>query len=239
MDKMSQDLVEARTTIARLDGKYQALKASSRAEILQLRSEIKDLKTEHSQSASLAEVMNDLKEQVNRLSVGVAINNISNDNHNLRIGLFELEKKQRAQQDEIDMYDELNREADKVMDLQRIEINNLETELDAAEENNEYLTQVHEEKVRQVAELEKKNDKLQRNLEEEEKVVQHLQDTHSSEVKMYEREIQTLKRLLARNDANNTLLEIIGHELQDYIEEAQLRCCGGSAWAFNHPFSRE
>jgi regulator of replication initiation timing len=105
-----------------------------------------------------------------------------------------------------------------VMDQQRIEINNLKEELDTALDENVGLTQAHETMVWRLKDLWKEVNELTENLAQEKKTTQHLKDSHSSEVNIYEEEVAALKRLLAEKECKLTLFEtIIGDDLHDYI----------------------
>ncbi|RGP66785.1 hypothetical protein FSPOR_6380 [Fusarium sporotrichioides] len=187
-DNASQDLADAQLTVARLDEKYRDLEEIIETNILSLRGDIKTLKLEHSQCASYAKVVNDLKEQVDRLSVGGTTNQILMENHKLHIAISELHDKKQDQKKKIRKLTRKNQELHQVMDQQRTEINNLEAELDDVQDENFGLAHVQDDIAHRLKELSNENDRLKKDLVEERRKSQHLQNTHPSEARIFDPE---------------------------------------------------
>ncbi|KAL6913757.1 hypothetical protein ACHAPO_002210 [Fusarium lateritium] len=217
IDTMSQDLVDDQVTVARLYEKYRYLEERVETHILSLRGEIKSLKFEHSNCASNAKVVNDLKKQIDRLSVQGATNETLMENYKLRIMVSELQDKERGQEEEISKLTKENRDLQQVMDQQRKEMDDLEGELDDTRDENFGLTHVQDDMACRLGDLWKENDRLEKDLVEERRKSQPFQNTHPSESHMYKSEIATLKRLLTEKESKLAFLEaIVGDELQDW-----------------------
>ncbi|KAL3594461.1 hypothetical protein FPOAC2_08774 [Fusarium poae] len=214
-DTMYQD---NQVTVTQLYEKYRDLETIMDTNISNLRGEIKSLKFEHSHCAINAKVVNNLREQVDQLSVEGATNEILMENCKLRKMVSELQDKDRDQKKEISKLTEENRDLQKVMDEQRIEIDHLEKELDDVKDENFGLSHVQDDMVRRFQGLLKENDRLEKDLNEERRKPQTFQNTHPSESHMYKSEIATLKRLLTEKESKLAFLEaIVGDELQDWV----------------------
>ncbi|CEI69376.1 hypothetical protein FVEN_g6907 [Fusarium venenatum] len=217
VDTMSQDLVNNQVTVDRLYEKYRDLEESMETHILSLRGEIKSLKFEHSYCASNAKIVNDLKEQINRLSVQGATNETFMENYKLRIMVSELQDKGRDQEEEISKLTRGNQDLQQVMDQQRKEMDDLEGELDDTRDENFGLTHVQDDMAYRLRDILKENDRLEKDLVEERRKSQPFQNTHPSESQMYKSELATLKRLLTEKESKLAFLEaIVGDELQDW-----------------------
>ncbi|KPA45867.1 hypothetical protein FLAG1_01187 [Fusarium langsethiae] len=208
-DNASQDLADAQVTVARLDEKYRDLEEMMETHILSLRGDIKTLKLEHSQCASYAKVVNDLKEQVDRLLVRGTTNEILMENQKLHIAISELQDMKQDQKKKIRKLTRENQELHQVMDQQRTEINNPEAELDDVQDEKFGLTHVQDDMTHRLKELSNENDRLKKDLVEERRKSQHLQNSHPSEARMYESEITTLRSLLADKESKLKFLETI------------------------------
>ncbi|KAJ4256749.1 hypothetical protein NW762_008845 [Fusarium torreyae] len=194
--ELHRQLADAGVTIARLEEQNEAAKLLHDSATERLQAQLDAVHQEQSQSASLNEVIEEVKQQVDRLSIEVSTDPTSVQNHALRRTIVTLRDEIQGHKGTIRQVNRDYNGACKTVEARDDQIDKLKEKLEAASLKETTLIQAQKDEHDRVRSLEKEKKKLMELLDEQKTVVSQVELVQSSEATMFTNNIKSLEKVL-------------------------------------------